>query len=83
MALGRVFFAGIGLIAVLLVPVAAAETFADQVRTFDADRRRISQSYDLPWSPQRRERLHRLYQDWQQTVRQTDFSALDHDGRVD
>jgi uncharacterized protein (DUF885 family) len=80
---GRLICVLVGLVTLGWVPLSGAESFADQVRTFDADRRRISQSYDLPWSPQRRERLDRLYRDWQQALGRTDFSALDQDGRVD
>ncbi|HEX3134033.1 MAG TPA: DUF885 family protein, partial [Planctomycetota bacterium] len=58
-------------------------SFADTVRTFEADRRRIGQAYDLPWSQQRRDRLDRLYQEWQRSLRAVDFAALDQPGRVD
>jgi Bacterial protein of unknown function (DUF885) len=80
---GRIITVLVGLWTMCLVPSTGAEIMADQVRTFDADRRRISQSYDLPWSPQRRERLDRLYRDWQRALSQMDFAALDQDGRVD
>ena len=83
MRLGRTITVLVGLLTLGVVPLTGAESFADQVRAFDADQRRISRSYDLPWSPQRRERLDRLYRDWQHTVGRTDFSALDQDGRVD
>jgi hypothetical protein len=73
----------------LATPLAVAEDlrprvgFEDSVRTFDADRRRIAQAYDLPWSQQRNERLDRFYQEWQLTLRTVDFLALDQPGRVD
>jgi hypothetical protein len=70
-----------------LVPAGEARIagvgFDDSVRTFDADRRRIAQAYDLPWSSQRNERLDRLYQEWQLTLRSVDFAALDQSGRID
>jgi len=78
--------------AVLLLGVSSASTaevrvggasFDDSVRTFDADRRRINQAYDLPWSPQRNERLDRLYREWQLALRTFDFTSLDQPGRVD
>lgn len=83
MHIGRTIVALVGLPLCVVASAATAETFADQVRAFDADRRRINQSYDLPWSPQRRDRLDRLYRDWQQTLRMADFAALDQDGRID
>ncbi len=88
----RVTWRGLLVSAVLVfgVPIVTAAdvriggtSFDDSVRTFDADRRRIAQAYDLPWSSQRTERLDRLYQDWQLSLRTVDFAALDQSGRVD
>ena len=62
-------------------PVGAG--FQDTVETFVADERRIGRAYDLPWSQQRRDRLERLYQEWQLALRTVDFAALDQSGRVD
>lgn len=62
-------------------PVAGG--FEDTVETFVADQRRVARAYDLPWSQQRRDRLDRLYQEWQLALRSVDFAALDQSGRVD
>ncbi len=73
-----------GLLSLSITRVSAGEaSFSDTLRAFEAERSSLTQTYDLGWSEVRRERLARMYGEWQATLTATDFSALDQDGRID
>ncbi len=63
--------------------VAGEVSFADTIRSFDAERGTVAQFYDLSWSDARRERMGKLFVDWQGTLNAADFTALDQAGKVD
>lgn len=53
------------------------------VETYQQDRGALLRRWDAEYSPTRRARLIRFYQETQQALHATDFGALDREGRAD
>src|SRR5436190_12684874 len=74
------------LVALRLVSVGRAAEPAgmeETVRRYSADRSTLSRAYEMPWSQTRWERFDKSYRDWQARLPQSDFEALNQQGRVD
>ncbi len=53
------------------------------VDRYSEDRAALMRRYDVPFSPVRHERLRSYYDGWLMSLRDLDFDALNHEGRVD
>ncbi|HYD54753.1 MAG TPA: DUF885 family protein [Gemmatimonadaceae bacterium] len=75
--------------ALLLTTLLAATAAAQETGTrellerYTTDRAVLLRRYDTEWSPERRERLRRFYDEWQRQLAAMDFDALGVEGRID
>jgi hypothetical protein len=53
------------------------------VERFREDRAALARRWDVPLSPERRERLQSFYQGWLEALADLEFAALNHEGKVD
>jgi len=53
------------------------------VDRYREDRSALFRRWDVPYSPNRRERLRGYYREWQRSLADLDFDALNHEGQID
>jgi uncharacterized protein (DUF885 family) len=53
------------------------------VERYNEDRAAILRRYEVDYSPVRRDRIRRFYQDWQKRLAELDFDRLNHEGQID
>lgn len=67
----------------IAAPLTAQSDLRSFLETYQQDRGALLRRWDAEYSPARRARLVRFYQETQQALRTTDFNALDREGKAD